>query len=94
LGAIEGRKTGRLVEILTRVGADHYLSGPSARDYIEAGAFEAAGIRLEYMEYDYPEYPQLHPPFDPQVSALDLLLMTGERSMDFIVRRHSREPGC
>jgi hypothetical protein len=77
LVGIEGTKTDRLVAILKRVGATHYISGPSARDYIEAEKFQDAKISLEYMLYDYPEYPQLYPPFDPQVSVLDLLFMTG-----------------
>ncbi len=77
LQGVEGQKTDRLINILKRVGATHYISGPSARDYIEPQKFAAAGISLEYMEYRYPEYPQLYPPFDPHVSILDLMLMTG-----------------
>jgi hypothetical protein len=81
---LSGTKTDRLIMLLQRVGADHYLSGPSAKDYIEADKFEAAGIRLEYIEYGYPEYPQLFPPFDPAVSILDLLFMTGDRALGYI----------
>lgn len=77
-------KTQRLVSLLQQVGATHYLSGPSARDYIEPGLFAAAGIALEYIAYNYPEYPQLYPPFDPQVSILDLLFNTGARSAEYI----------
>jgi len=40
----------------------------------------AAGITLEYMEYDYPEYPQLHGAFDPYVSIIDLLFMRGSEA--------------
>lgn len=83
---ITGQKTERLIQILTRVGATHYLSGPSAREYIERDRFEAAGIPLEYVQYDYPEYPQLYPPFDPFVSILDLLFMTGPDASKFIFR--------
>jgi hypothetical protein len=36
------------------------------------------------MVYDYPEYPQLYPPYDPQVSVLDLLFMTGPAAPDDI----------
>jgi hypothetical protein len=81
-----GKKTDRLIEILQKVGATHYISGPSARDYIENEKFEAAGISLEYIEYNYPEYPQLYPPFDPFVSALDLLLMTGPEAPCYIFK--------
>lgn len=84
LVGITGQKTEGLVQILQRVGAKHYISGPSARDYIENEQFAAAGITLEYMEYNYPEYPQLYPPFDPNVSILDLLLMTGTDATKYI----------
>jgi hypothetical protein len=48
--------------------------------------FEAAGISLEYMEYNYPEYPQLHPPFDSYVSILDLLFMTGPEAARYVFK--------
>jgi len=82
---IDGQKTDRLIQILQHVGAQHYLSGPSARDYIEQEKFDEAGITLEYIQYDYPEYPQLHPPYDPFVTVLDLLFMVGEDALSYIV---------
>ena len=84
---ITGQKTDRLIQILGHVGARHYVSGPSARDYIEPEKFDRAGITLEYIEYDYPEYPQLHPPYDPFVTILDLLFMVGEDALSYIVTR-------
>jgi hypothetical protein len=84
VSGITGRKTDRLVEILKAVDGTHYISGPSARNYIEESKFRDAGIHLEFMVYDYPEYPQLYPPYEPQVSILDLLFMTGPRAMTYI----------
>lgn len=84
LAGIDGQKTDRLIAILQRVGATHYLSGPSARGYIEPEKFEAAGIGLEYVEYGYPEYPQLYPPYDPNVTVLDLLFMTGDKAGGYL----------
>ncbi len=81
---IDGHKTDRLIQILQRVGAQHYISGPSARGYIEQEKFEAAGIGLEYMEYNYPDYPQLYPPYDPYVTVLDLLFMVGPDALSYI----------
>jgi hypothetical protein len=86
LVGIDGQKTDRLIQILQAVGAVHYISGPSARDYIEKEKFDSAGISLEYMEYNYPEYPQLYPPFDPYVSILDLLFMTGPEAPNYILK--------
>ena len=81
---LNGRKTDRLVQILTRLGADNYISGPSARDYLEEDKLASVGITLEFMDYNYPEYPQLYPPFDPFVSILDLLFMTGPDASKYI----------
>lgn len=84
LSGIEGARTDRLIQILRHVGATHYISGPSARGYVEPEKFEQAGITLEYMEYNYPEYPQLYPPFDPFVTILDLLFMTGKDASHYL----------
>jgi hypothetical protein len=74
---IDGQKTDRVLSVLKQVGATHYLCGPSASSYMEPDKFAEAGITFEYMQYEYPEYPQLHPPYDPFVSIVDLLFMVG-----------------
>ena len=79
-----GAKTDRVLSVLKQVGATHYISGPSAKDYLEVDKLAAEGISLEWMSYDYPEYPQLYPPFAPNVSVLDLLFMTGPEAGDYI----------
>lgn len=89
---VSGQKTARLIEILSGVGATHYISGPSAREYIQEDLFQKAGITLEYMEYNYPEYLQLYPPFDPSVSILDLMFMTGQTASRYILEQGVYEP--
>lgn len=79
-----GHKTERLLAILKTLGATRYVSGPAARDYLDVPLLNAAGIDVEWMEYDYPQYPQLYPPFDPYVSILDLLFMTGPGASEYI----------
>jgi WbqC-like protein len=86
IAGINGQKTDRLVQILQAVGGTHYISGPSARDYIEKEKFDSANIMLEYMEYNYPEYPQFYPPYDPYVSILDLLFMTGLEAPHYLLQ--------
>jgi hypothetical protein len=79
-------RTGRLVEICRQVGADCYLSGPSARDYLDEERFSASGIAVEWMSYaGYPEYPQPHPPFDHHVSIVDLVLCTGDDAPEYLL---------
>ena len=73
----EGR-TQRLVALCEQAGADCYVSGPSARAYLDEEMFQRAGITLQFFDYSgYPEYEQLHPPFDHHVSVLDLLFSVG-----------------
>jgi hypothetical protein len=64
--------------IARAAGADRYLSGPSAKAYLDEAVFAAAGIGVEWMSYEgYSEYPQLYGEFEHAVSVLDLLFNTG-----------------
>jgi hypothetical protein len=76
--APNGSKTERLVDLCVKAQATEYVSGPAARAYLEEDRFEEQGIAVRWFEYGpYVEYPQLHPPFDPHVSILDVLLCGG-----------------
>jgi hypothetical protein len=81
---VEGR-TERLVDLCRKAGGTEYLSGPAARAYLDEAQFRAAGIALRWMDYSgYPEYPQLHPPFDHAVSIVDLLLNAGPEARKYM----------
>ena len=72
------RKQFRLLELLKRVEASTYVSGPAAKTYIDEETFRSKGIRVIWKDYTgYPEYSQLYPPFRHDVSVLDLLFHTG-----------------
>ncbi len=83
---VSGARMDKLLGILERVGGTHYISGPSARAYIDEGRLAQAGITIEYMSYEYPEYPQLHGAYDPLVTILDLLFMTGPDASRYLWR--------
>ena len=75
---LEGDPTERLVSVCKQAGAEIYLSGPAAKNYLREELFTQAGIQVEWMNYDsYPEYAQLYPPFEHGVSVLDLLFNVG-----------------
>jgi hypothetical protein len=75
---LDEERTRRLVGICRQAGADLYISGPSARAYLDEAMFASEGIAVDYVDYGgYREYPQLHPPFRHDVSVIDLLLNTG-----------------
>jgi WbqC-like protein family len=80
--------TERLVSICQQAGATAFLSAPEAAGQLEPGRFAAARIELSYMDFHgYPEYPQLHPPFEHAVSILDLIFNTGAEAPRFM--KHS-----
>jgi WbqC-like protein family len=84
----DGVKTERLLEICRAVGATEYVSGPSARFYLDEAAFAAHGIAVSWIDYEgYPEYDQLHPPFEHTVSILDVLFNTGSDAARYSLRR-------
>ena len=87
--AARGTKTDRLIDLLKKIGANTYLSGPSASGYIDANEFLRAGIGLEFKAYNYSTYPQQWGNFENDVSVLDLIANCGPESKQFV---RSRSP--
>ena len=78
-------KTERLINLVKLVKGQVYVSGPAARDYLDDALFAEAGIDLNWMDYSgYPEYHQLYPPFEHQVSILDLIFNEGPQARNFM----------
>lgn len=73
-----GARQERLINLAKEVGADKYISGPSAKSYLDEQLFMENGISVVWKDYaGYPEYPQLFKPFEHSVSILDLLFNVG-----------------
>jgi len=81
---VSGQKTERLVSILKKLGATTYVSGPTAKNYLDEQLFIDVGIGLEYKTYDYSPYPQLWGEFNGYVSILDLIANTGKEAKNYI----------
>jgi len=86
---VEGR-TERLVSLCQQVGANEYLSGPAAKDYMDESLMANAGIKLTWFDYaGYPPYPQQWGEFTHHVSIVDLLFNCGPdaaRYMRYVVQ--------
>lgn len=76
---LKGDKSEKLLNICKELNATHYISGPAAKDYLDESLFKAENITVEWMEYNYNEYPQQFPPFQHGVSIIDLLFNCGDR---------------
>ena len=82
---LSGNRQERLLSLLEQVEANTYVSGPSAKNYIDEASFRKKNIEVIWKDYSgYPEYPQFFPPFDHQVTILDLLFHTGPKAPWFI----------
>jgi WbqC-like protein family len=78
-------RTERLVDLCKQVGADEYVSGPTAKGYIQEDLFASEKIVLSYADYvGYPVYRQLHEPFEHFVSVVDLVLNEGPHATKFM----------
>jgi hypothetical protein len=77
----------RLLALCRECCATRYLSGPSAKAYLNTPIFDAAGIEVSWISYEsYPEYPQLWGAFEPRLSIIDLLLNVGSSAASYISR--------
>ncbi|KPQ06132.1 MAG: WbqC-like protein family [Rhodobacteraceae bacterium HLUCCA12] len=75
----DGRRGAHLAQLCKAVGATTYLSTAGAEAYLreDAAEFSDRGISVQLHDYTHPEYSQLHAPFLPHASALDLVMMQG-----------------
>ena len=78
-------KTESLVDFCAQVGASTYISGPSAKSYLNETLFREQGIRIEWVDYaGYRPYPQLWGEFVHNVSIVDLLFNCGAESARYL----------
>lgn len=87
---ISGTKSERLLKICQNFGATNYLSGDSAKDYLDVDLFAENGVSVEWQQFNHPVYPQLHGEFIPYLSVLDMLLNVGEKGFDLLTDRNSK----
>lgn len=76
---VQGEKSQRLHDMVLALRGTKYITGHGARDYLDHALFERSAIAVEYMRYECIPYPQLHGPFTPYVTSLDLIANCGKR---------------
>ncbi len=81
---IQGGKSDLVLDICKKTGADFYLSGISGKEYLNDPSFREAEIKVQYQEFHHPIYSQLHEPFIPCMSVVDLLFNHGAKSLEII----------
>lgn len=81
---IPGSSSQRLYDIARHFGADTYITGQGAMNYLDHELFEDAGVSVKYMQYQCIPYPQQHGDFTPYVTALDLIANFGVKGSNVI----------
>ena len=81
---VGGSSSQRVLDTVLALGGDTYTTGHGARNYLDHELFEAANVRVNYMDYRKTPYPQMHGEFTPFVSILDLIANTGGESRNCI----------
>jgi hypothetical protein len=84
-------KIHRLIDLCKILNIDTYLTGPLARNYLTAEMFEKEGLKLEFQEYYYNEYPQLYGDFVHNVSIIDTLFNCGEEAGEYIWGKYAKK---
>lgn len=78
-------KSERLAELCLQAGANTYVSGPAAKDYLDEQVFKDRGIAVEWFGYEgYPTYHQLWHGFEHGVTILDLLFNCGPDAAQYM----------
>lgn len=76
---LPGKSTERLVQMVSQLGGDRYLTGTGSRAYLEELKFSERGIDVVWQNFNPPTYPQLHGAFIPHLSSLDALFNLGKQ---------------
>jgi len=80
-----GNPSERLLDICKKTGTSTYLSGSSAKAYLDIDLFAKKGVTVEWVDYkDYPEYTQMHTPFEHGVTVLDLIFNEGPNATKYM----------
>lgn len=70
--------TEKLVELVSAVGGDVYLSGTMGKNYLDLELFNKKNIKVIFQEFKHPIYKQQHKEFIPNMSAVDALFNAGK----------------
>lgn len=78
-------KSERLANLCMQAGGTEYISGPSAKNYLDESVFLNCDIKVSWFDYSaYPSYPQLWGEFVHGVTILDLLFNTGKEAKKYM----------
>ena len=88
----DGRREDKIIEVCKALKADELYDSKAAASFLDVQEFREHGIRLLFQNYNHPVYAQLHSPFVPFMSSLDLLFNHGAQSSEIILSGSNNAP--
>ena len=82
---VEGKATELIIDLCVKLGANRYMHGIHGKDYVDVNQMREKGIESLFQEFHHPKYRQVHEPFMPNMSTIDLLFNEGERSLEILL---------
>lgn len=77
----------RLADMAISCGCDTYLAGSGgSRQYLDEEVLTSAGVEVQYVDFEHPQYPQCYAGFEKGMNAFDLLFNCGSRSREVLLR--------
>jgi hypothetical protein len=81
---VSGKGTPLLVSLASKLRADEVILPSGSEKAVENTLFKEAGIKVRFLRYAPPQYPQFWGKFLLNLSALDLLLCCGPKGRSII----------
>ncbi len=82
----------KVIDICRCLGAGTYINASGGRRLYHHDDFEAAGIRLWFIEMDPIEYPQFGDPFVPGLSIVDVLMFNEREQVQKMLGKYQLKP--
>jgi hypothetical protein len=62
------------LRISQALGAKNYINQPGGREFFDPAKYHAAGINLQFIDFELVPYNQFRPVFEPGLSIIDVLM--------------------
>ncbi len=80
-----GRREEKIIAVCKALGAQELYDSKAAAGFLMKEEFDKHGIGLVFQDYSHPVYRQIHVPFEPFMSTIDLLFNCGPRSSAIVL---------
>ena len=83
-----------IIELCRRRGATAYLNPIGGSGLYDSSRFAAAGLSLEFLQFEAPAYPQFGAPFVPRLSIVDVMMFNALATVRAMITRGSIVAGA